>query len=315
MIHELCRSDGDEATILLRRDAIAAGLTDNLLKRAVRAGQLVKVRHGAYVAADVWEAADHRERHVIVARAVHRTHGDRVAFSHHTAAVLHGLDLWKVGLGDVHLTRADGKHGRHATDLIHHAGLLLPEHVQTVRGLPVVEPARAALESASLVNVERGLVTVDSALRGGLCDKHALEQRYSETQHWPDSLGLQIVVNLADGRRGSVGESRTEHLLWRAGMPRPVPQFEVYLDGVLIATVDFAWPALGVILEFDGKVKYEKYLREGESASDAVVREKDRENLIREATGWIVIRVTWRDLADPARLVARIRRAMRRAAA
>lgn len=315
MIHDLSRNDGAEPTILLRREAIAAGLTDNLLRRAVRAGQLVKVRHGAYVAAEVWATADVRERHVIVARAVHRTHGDRVAFSHHTAAVLHGLDLWKVGLGDVHLTRADSKHGRHAGDLIHHEGLLLPEHIQTVRGLPVVEPARAALESASLVNVEQGLVTVDSALRQKLCDIRAIEQRYAETQHWPDSLGLQIVVNLADGRHESAGESRTGHLLWRANLPRPELQFEIRLDGVLIGTVDFAWPEHGVILEFDGKVKYQKYLRDGEDPADVVFREKKREDRIREVTGWTVIRVTWADLADPAQLIARIRRAMRRAAA
>jgi hypothetical protein len=304
-----------EPTILLRREAIEAGLSDAALRRATKAGELVRVRHGAYVDGAAWAGADQRERHVIVARAVHRTHEDRVAFSHHTAAVLHGLDLWKVDLGNVHVTRADGKHGRHAGDLIHHEGSLSIEDVQVVRGLPVVAPARAALESASLVTVEQGLVTVDSALRGELCDAEALQERYAEVQGWPDSLGLQVVVSLADGRRGSAGESRTAHLLWRANLPKPVPQYPIWSNGELIGIVDFAWPELGVILEFDGRVKYEKYLGEGETAADAVVREKKREDRIREATGWTVIRVTWADLADPHALVARIRRAMRRAAA
>ena len=34
----------------------------------------------------------------------------------------------------------------------------------------------------------------------------------------------------------------------------------------MIHRVDLAWPEYGVFLEFDGRVKYEKYLREGERA-------------------------------------------------
>ena len=315
MLLEINDPVSGEVPVMLRREAIESGMSDAALRRAVRAGQLVKVRHGAYVAAGLWGAADHRERHVITARAVHRTHGDRVAFSHHTAAVLHGLDLWKVGLGTVHVTRVDGKHGRHARDLVHHEGELSTPDVQVVRGLPVVMPARAALESASLVTVEQGLVTVDSALRLGLCDVDEVERRRVATEHWPDSLGLQVVVSLADARHGSAGEARTAHLLFRANLPRPIPQYEVWQRGELLGVVDFAWPEHGVILEFDGKVKYEKYLNPGESASDVVVREKRREDRIREATGWVVIRVTWADLADPSELVARLRRVLRRRAA
>jgi hypothetical protein len=232
----------NEVPILLRREAIADGMSDAALRRAVRAGELVKVRHGAYVAQERWAAADHRERHVITARAIHRTHGDRIAFSHHTAAVLHELDLWKVSLGQVHLTRADGKHGRHAGDLIHHEGELVATDIEVVRGLPVVAPARAALESASLGSVEQGLVTVDSALRLGLCDLDEVERRRAATEHWPDSLGLQVVVSLADARHGSAGEARTAHLLWRANLPRPIPQYEVWEGSELLGIVDFAWP-------------------------------------------------------------------------
>src|SRR5690349_12717626 len=65
-----------EAPILLRREAIADGMSDASLKRAVRAGTLVRVRHGAYVDGELWSAADARERHVIIARAVHRTHAE-----------------------------------------------------------------------------------------------------------------------------------------------------------------------------------------------------------------------------------------------
>ena len=75
----------------------------------------------------------------------------------------------------------------------------------------------------------------------------------------------------------------------------------------VIHRVDLAWPSLGLFLEFDGKVKYQRYLREGESVTDAVLREKQREELICELTGWRCIRIVWADLYHPERTAARIR--------
>jgi hypothetical protein len=71
--------------------------------------------------------------------------------------------------------------------------------------------------------------------------------------------------------------------------------------------VDFAWPRFGVFLEFDGRVKYEKLLRPGQSASDVVIAEKRREELICRLTGWRCIRIVWSDLEHPARTAAMIR--------
>ena len=62
-------------------------------------------------------------------------------------------------------------------------------------------------------------------------------------------------------------------------------------------------------VEFDGREKYTRYLREGETVTDAVLREKRREDRVRELTGWICVRITWAELADPRRLAARIRAA------
>ena len=47
--------------------------------------------------------------------------------------------------------------------------------------------------------------------------------------------------------------------------------------GNVLWRVDFAWPELGVFLEFDGKVKYTKFLKKDESVVDAVLAEKKRE--------------------------------------
>ena len=87
-----------------------------------------------------------------------------------------------------------------------------------------------------------------------------------------------------------------------------MPQYKIRdRSGEVVAVVDFAWPELGLFLEFDGKIKYEKLLKDGESASDVVVREKRREDLIRELTGWRCIRLVWADLERPERTAQRIR--------
>jgi hypothetical protein len=126
-------------------------------------------------------------------------------------------------------------------------------------------------------------------------------------ERWPGSLTTGLVLRLADPRVESVGESRTSYFMWRQSLPAPVPQFEVYDGDVLVARLDFALPEYGIWIEFDGKVKYQRHLRPGEDVTAAVLREKRREELVTELTGWRCLRVTWADLADPSRLAARVR--------
>jgi hypothetical protein len=51
--------------------------------------------------------------------------------------------------------------------------------------------------------------------------------------------------------------------------------------GVLVGIADFHWDEHRHLGEFDGKVKYQKLLRPGESASECVIREKKREDAMR----------------------------------
>ena len=77
-------------------------------------------------------------------------------------------------------------------------------------------------------------------------------------------------------------------------------------DGAVLARVDFVVGEC-VVVEFDGAMKYA-----GAAGRDALVREKAREDALREL-GFEVVRITWADLDHPERIVARIRRAVARA--
>lgn len=300
----------------LRSEAVAAGCDDHALGRLRRAGVILRLRHGAYVFADAWEVMSPRERHGVRARAAYRC-GDRpVALSHVSALLEHTATYWSLPLDTPHLTRLDGRTVGRAAGVHQHRGRTIDGDVVTIGDFQVMAPVRAALELTTVVGVEAALVSINDLLHSGLVTEAAIRERYARAiDHWPHTLSTNAVLHLMDRRIESAGESRTSYLLWSQGLPMPVPQYEVYDDaGGLVGVVDFAWPELGVFLEFDGKAKYQRFLREGEEPGDAVFREKKREDRLRQATGWRCIRITWADLEHPVRTAAMIRRVLAHAA-
>jgi len=180
--------------------------------------------------------------------------------------------------------------------------------LMVVNGVPVMNPARLALETITLGRSEPSLCVLNHMLHHGFTTPEELNIQYVSMETWPDTLAAEVLLRLADGRIESAGESRTLWCCFQQRLPMPIPQFEVRDgSGRLVARLDFAWPKHGVFLEFDGRVKYEKLLKERERASDVVIREKRREELVCRLTGWRCIRVTWADLANPRRLAALIR--------
>ncbi len=310
-MHDELRAISDEFGVFLRRDALELGHSDRTLARALRARVIHRVRHGAYVFTDEWVGLDSAEQHAVVAKAVLRTAKTNVVISHTTALVLAGVPVWGLPLAEVHVTRLDRKSGRREAGVAQHRGLLRPTDITRCKGLPVTSPTRTALDLTTITDVEHSLPVLDHLLHTGQTSTALLRTGSTAMRAWANTLTTDLAISLADGRAESVGESRSRYVFWRGGLPAPVPQYDVHDSrGRLIARVDFAWPHLGLFVEFDGKEKYTKFLRPGETTVDAVLREKRREELICELTGWRCLRITWADLFDPDRVVARIERAM-----
>jgi hypothetical protein len=105
-----------------------------------------------------------------------------------------------------------------------------------------------------------------------------------------------------------VGESLGRELFRRHLLPMPIPQFEVFRpNGSLAGRTDWAWPEHQLFGEFDGKVKYLRHRRVGESVADAVLREKRREDELRELTDFRFVRLVWGDLFRGQQTAERIR--------
>jgi len=185
-----------------------------------------------------------------------------------------------------------------------HTIALLEDDTTDVGGAPVTTPLRTALDCACSMSPERALGVVDSALRAG-ADLAALVARADDARGRRGVVRARRVIALADAQE-SVGESRTRRHLAAAGLPRPelaIP-VETFLG---TRWVDLGWPGLKVGIEFDGAVKYS-----GGEYGDPRRRlfdEKRRHDALVDA-GWVLIHVTWADLAHPERLVARVRAAL-----
>lgn len=165
-----------------------------------------------------------------------------------------------------------------------------------------------------MTGVRDGLVVLDSALNLGLVTVDEMKEEYARMEGRPGSQSLRVTVGLARAGSESVGETLGRYLMWRNQIPEPILQLEVRDgEGNVLARLDWAWPELGLCGEFDGREKYTRYLRDGESIADVVMREKAREDLVRELTGLRMFRMVWSDLdhANQARTAARIQRAFR----
>ena len=69
------------------------------------------------------------------------------------------------------------------------------------------------------------------------------------------------------------------------------PQYQVYdSEHRLVATTDWCWPDEGLFGEFDGAIKYGRLLLPGQDAGEVVFAEKQREDLVREITGFGMVR-------------------------
>jgi hypothetical protein len=300
--------------IWLRKELVDDGFSDREIARLVADGTLHRLRHGAYVSGDAWRRCDEVGRHALRARAVVRQARADVVLSHVSALGEWDVAQWDLPLDDVHITREDQKAGRQEAGVHQHLGELRPEDVVDRHGLLVTSVPRTLLDCVSLVDVEHGLAIVNDALHRKLTTMEELNNCVEFMGRWPGSLRHRVVLKLADKRIESIGESRFWHLCWRQGVVMPAPQYEITDDyGRVVAVVDFAWPELRTFVEFDGKVKYSVPDRDGEDVVDVVTREKKREDLIRELTGWRCVRVVWADLYQPEHTAQRLRRAFRQA--
>jgi len=304
--------DDREAGLVLRRDALLAGWSDEELGRFARVGQWKRVRRGAYV--DGQLPTNTVARHALLVAATVGTLRRPAVVSHQSAAVLLGLPVWGAPLDRVHVTRRPPASSQTTGPLRCHVAQLRDDEVTSVGGLLVTDVARTSLDLARSLPFEAAVVTLDAALHEGMLPRELIENRLFDIAGTRGSRHASRVVRFADARSGSVGESRSRVVLHELGLAPSGLQFEITTaTGAFVARTDFVWEEEGIVGEFDGRIKYGRLLRPGQEAGDAVFEEKRREDAIRDLD-WEVARWTWGDLAVPSQIGARVERARTRGA-
>jgi hypothetical protein len=299
----------DMPDLTLRPHLLNAGFSDDELRRLVRTGRLTPVRRGAYVQGDLPD--DVLERHTLqIAAAMRELAGDAVV-SHISAAVLHGLRIWGVPVGRVHVTRRRAGGGRRGA-LVHvHVAALDPAEITMLAGLPVTSLARTVADLARMLPFEQAVVVADSAMfykRPDPVELGELVDVLEAVPRRPGTRAARRVIEFSNGLSESVGESRSRVAVAAAGLPVPVLQWEVRASatGAFIGRVDVGWPELRTVGEFDGLVKYGRTLRPGQDLAEVLVEEKRREDALRDED-LSVVRWIWSDLTDFAPTASRLR--------
>jgi hypothetical protein len=245
--------------IRLTRSLLEQGYGHDDLRRLQRAGELVRLRRGAYAFEDK-PAPLMEERHRRLVWATAPQLRDGGVFSHGSAAVLHGLPVWSAAVDRVHVTRnRRGSGVKRAVVQVHGAPLAASEII-LIDGMPVTSLARTVLDHARTLPMTRAVTAGDRGLALGLRTQE-LDAGLACMKRWPGISAGRRVIEFLDVRSESVGESVSRVRLMEEGLPRPEPQHEIFgPDGRFIARVDFYWKEHRTVGEFDGKIKYGRLL-------------------------------------------------------
>jgi hypothetical protein len=226
--------------------------------------------------------------------------------SHLSAAAVHGLPL----LGDVRRPTLTAQPAERTCARDHirvHVAALAATEVEDWFGIAVTTVARTVVDVARSRGVADGLVAADAALHERLLTQEALCAAANGVTGWPGAAAARRVAALAEPLTESPLESLTRLCLADGGLPAPEAQAWVAVADGRRYRVDLLWRERRVVLEADGRLKYEQ-------RSSALWEEKRRQERI-ERAGYRVVRVNWADVVHrPAETVARIRTALSRPA-
>lgn len=278
------------------------GMDKSSLARAVDEGVTLHPMRSLYAVAQLVDATSPSGWHRHLAEGVRLIYPD-LMFASVTAVSAHDISVWGCDLSKPQIlrpiSRSTGVRG---------------VRVRPTRGTsvdtpwgPAATPADALVQLAMDFGTEQGVVSADHALGSGVVTAEALTAAVAGVENWPAAHKARSMAALTCGSRESVGESRCGIALELAGI-RVTPQVDIRdAFGNLVGRVDFLVEGTNVIVEFDGKVKFES------RDPEVLWAEKKREDRLRRL-GYTVVRIVWADLEKPGAVAAKVRAAVRAAA-
>ena len=282
--------------------------SDRELRHAASTGTVTRVATGVYVDARVWAALDSDDRYRTRVRAAALISGPRSQFSHDSAAAMWGLPSIGRWPDTVHELVDRGLGGSSRVGITRHA-LGKDPSALSMNGITVTGLERTVIDVAATTPFVRAVAMADAALRRGETEPQRLEARLDELGAYRGSARATAVVEFADGRAESAGESMARVQFHALGYPPPELQVPFGDTEGRIGTVDFFWPGLDLIVEFDGRAKYgdARRFQRGLTIEEVVFAEKEREDRLR-GVARAFARLDWATTFDRDRLAAKLAR-------
>lgn len=279
--------------LTLSRDLREAGAPAWPYQRAADRGRLLRIHRGVYAPSSAWAKLTETERYSHrVLGCVMQSRSSPIV-SHISAAVLNGAPVIGPMPALVHVlcTVAAGTRTEHGVRK--HASADLHTGVERRGQLQITNLTRTVVEVAADCAFTTGVGVADWALSRGSITKGSLRQMLEALEIKRGRAKAIKVIDFADGRSGSPGESLSRVRMQEAGFPSPVLQQRFDDEDGLAGIVDFWWPDHNVIGEFDGVSKYvREEIAHGKDITQIVLDEKWREDRLR-ACGPRVTRWDW----------------------
>lgn len=268
-------------------EARAAGVSRRCLDDAVACRLVRRVLQGVYVDARLEDTP------LLRAQAARRVISPHAVLCDRTAAWVLGCDVHDYRELDVippiesYVLR-----GHDPTDRPECAGGtrdLQPADWCEIDGVRVTTPIRTAMDLGCKLDRRTALAAIDALMRAygfTIGDMMRMLPRYFRRR---GVRRLRTIVTLADPRSESRAESWVRLEIVDRGLPMPVLQHWVRIDGVPTYRLDLAYPHARVAVEYDGE--------EFHATPEQREHDRQRRERLREL-GWTVIVLTKADFAS-----------------
>lgn len=278
--------------VVARGQLLERGVPPHAVAYRVAKGRLYALHRGVYRVGPVAAPLEREMAGVLAC-------GATAVLSHHSAGSVWTLLARGPGAIPVEVSSQGGYRAPDRWLRLHRVAPFAADETTTFEGLPITSPARTLVDLAGCLDVwglERAVARAD---RQGLATIEALAALLARYPGRAGSRALRAVL----GRDGGSALTRSEaeaRFLWLVrDASLPPPEANVTIQGF---EVDFVWRAARLVVEIDGF--------EFHSSRSAFERDRRRDAVL-TASGFRVIRVTWRQLtSEPQAVVTRVARAL-----
>lgn len=283
---------GRQSGYITRRQALACGMSSQAINRRLQSKAWTRVKPGLFLIPGFVPT--------LRGRLVAATAALGAVVSHESAAELWKLPYVRLGLAVVTVPT---RHTNRFPDVIVHQSTDLTKgYVVEVEGLPTTSPVRTAIDlAAKRKPAVIGRIVDHVVVNGQATIEDFVGAVTDLARHGKPGMRTMHEVLEPRAGEGFVGDSALELLglrrLRQWGFPEPEPQYSVPWRSPRKGRVDFAYPAIRLIIELDG--------RKWHSALHAFEEDRLRDNHAQLA-GWRVLRVTYRMLVEQPENVRRM---------